>query len=273
MTGPDHGITRKVLLERAALGAGALATAGAIRPIAASGASGVVPLPSAAQVLADNQRMVDFGSRLTGAPGHASVHGLAGGRVRQGRAQRCCPATTTTTSAGPSGASASTSSTAPPPGQGQDRLLVHALAGDPGSRAHRAARLWRRAAPAQHERDGLRRAAGRDRALPRRAGAPGPAPAEPRRLACEGSILVVDLPVPLPITTAARSSGSRPTCTGRATPRPTGCSSTTSAHGSCPASACRWRRSRGSAPRAWCSSSTPRWRGAARQLPAVRPRL
>jgi hypothetical protein len=67
-----EGVTRRTLLERAALGAGALALpAGLLRtPARATSPNGVVPLPSAAALRADIQRMVDFGPRLTGSDAH-----------------------------------------------------------------------------------------------------------------------------------------------------------------------------------------------------------
>jgi hypothetical protein len=69
------GLTRRHFLGRAAAGgAGALAGSSLLGAVAGAAggrtAGGVVPLPSPAQVRADNQRMVDFGPRLTGSPGH-----------------------------------------------------------------------------------------------------------------------------------------------------------------------------------------------------------
>jgi hypothetical protein len=68
------GLTRRHFLGRAAAGgAGTLAGSsllGAVAGAAGSRPSGIVPLPSPARVRADNQRMVDFGPRLTGSPGH-----------------------------------------------------------------------------------------------------------------------------------------------------------------------------------------------------------
>ena len=62
-------VTRRDLLGRAALGASSLALARlAVPPRAAS--AGPVALPSPAQVRADFQRMVDFGPRLTGSEPH-----------------------------------------------------------------------------------------------------------------------------------------------------------------------------------------------------------
>lgn len=67
-----QSITRRTLLKTAAAGAAATTAAGSLagRGWAASTRAGVMPLPSAGQVRADNQRMVDFGPRLTGSPGH-----------------------------------------------------------------------------------------------------------------------------------------------------------------------------------------------------------
>jgi hypothetical protein len=67
-----NALTRRGLLERAAYGAGSLALASQAWPrIAGAAASGApVGLPSPAQVRADFQRMVDFGPRLTGSEPH-----------------------------------------------------------------------------------------------------------------------------------------------------------------------------------------------------------
>jgi hypothetical protein len=67
--GDGMGLTRRSLLERAALGAGSLGLAGLALPRAGAAATSV-PLPSPAQVRADFQRMVDFGPRLTGTEAH-----------------------------------------------------------------------------------------------------------------------------------------------------------------------------------------------------------
>jgi hypothetical protein len=66
-----HGLTRRRLLAGAAaatLGGGALGRAAGAA--ATPRAGGFVALPSAARVRADYQRMVDFGPRLTGSPAH-----------------------------------------------------------------------------------------------------------------------------------------------------------------------------------------------------------
>ncbi|MFL5885179.1 MAG: hypothetical protein ACJ77M_08930 [Thermoleophilaceae bacterium] len=64
--------TRRALLGRAAYGAGSIAFASRLGLLqsAADAASRTVPLPTAAQVRADVQRMVDFGPRLTGNDAH-----------------------------------------------------------------------------------------------------------------------------------------------------------------------------------------------------------
>lgn len=68
------GTTRRGFLGRAALGGAAALTAGPAllgkTTATAATASGAIPLPTPAQVRRDFQRMVDFGPRLTGAPGH-----------------------------------------------------------------------------------------------------------------------------------------------------------------------------------------------------------
>lgn len=64
------GLTRRKLLARAAAGAAASAL-GPRLPAIAAASPRVVPLPSPKQVRADFQRMVDFGPRLTGSPAHA----------------------------------------------------------------------------------------------------------------------------------------------------------------------------------------------------------
>ena len=68
------GLTRRRLLAHAATGAAASALGGSLVARAAQAgpraAAGTIPLPSPAQVRADNQRMVDFGPRLTGSPEH-----------------------------------------------------------------------------------------------------------------------------------------------------------------------------------------------------------
>ena len=69
------GLTRRGLLGRAVWGAGSLALAGGLagRGARASGAARpVVPLPAPAQVRADFQRMVDFGPRITGSEAHTA---------------------------------------------------------------------------------------------------------------------------------------------------------------------------------------------------------
>jgi hypothetical protein len=63
-------ITRRALLGRAAAAGAALAAARGGIPLASAAAPQIVPLPSAAQVRADFQRMVDFGPRLTGTEAH-----------------------------------------------------------------------------------------------------------------------------------------------------------------------------------------------------------
>ncbi|MCW3063624.1 MAG: hypothetical protein JWN32_796, partial [Solirubrobacterales bacterium] len=65
----ERGVTRRTVLGRAAFGAvsAVLASRWASAP-AARGA--LVPLPTAAQIRADIQRMVDFGPRLTGSDAH-----------------------------------------------------------------------------------------------------------------------------------------------------------------------------------------------------------
>ncbi|MEA2427636.1 MAG: hypothetical protein QOF37_1264, partial [Thermoleophilaceae bacterium] len=66
-----EGLTRRVLLERAARGAGALALSSQAWPAVAGAAKRrAAGLPSPAQVRADFQRMVDFGPRLTGNDAH-----------------------------------------------------------------------------------------------------------------------------------------------------------------------------------------------------------
>ncbi|WP_320672134.1 hypothetical protein [Patulibacter defluvii] len=70
----DPRLTRRTVLGRAAAGASGLALAGALGggrvAAATAGSRGVVPLPGAAELRADIQRMVDFGPRLTGTPAH-----------------------------------------------------------------------------------------------------------------------------------------------------------------------------------------------------------
>ncbi|MCW2990822.1 MAG: hypothetical protein JWM73_1416, partial [Solirubrobacterales bacterium] len=69
----DDGLTRRRLLGRAAQGAGSLALASQVWPrlAGAAAASGApIGLPSPAQVRADFQTMVDFGPRLTGSDAH-----------------------------------------------------------------------------------------------------------------------------------------------------------------------------------------------------------
>jgi hypothetical protein len=61
-------LTRRALLGRAALGAGALAAGPTLWPRGARAAAGGLPTP--AQVRADVQRMVDLGPRLTGNDAH-----------------------------------------------------------------------------------------------------------------------------------------------------------------------------------------------------------
>src|SRR3954447_1842706 len=65
-------LTRRVLLGRAAAGAAGAAIGPRLPALgtAAGAARRIVPLPSPRQVRADFQRMVDFGPRLTGSPGH-----------------------------------------------------------------------------------------------------------------------------------------------------------------------------------------------------------
>ena len=63
-------LTRRALMARAAGAGAALAAARLAAPFPSQAASGVVPLPSAARVRADFQRMVDFGPRLTGTKAH-----------------------------------------------------------------------------------------------------------------------------------------------------------------------------------------------------------
>src|SRR4051794_39872332 len=65
-------ITRRTALERAALGAAATALSGGLlsRVASAAAAPKTIALPSPAQVRADFQRMVDFGPRLTGNDAH-----------------------------------------------------------------------------------------------------------------------------------------------------------------------------------------------------------
>jgi hypothetical protein len=65
----DRGVTRRTLLERAALGAGGLALGAQAWPQPAR-AAGPIGLPTPAQVRSDFQTMVDFGPRLTGSEPH-----------------------------------------------------------------------------------------------------------------------------------------------------------------------------------------------------------
>jgi hypothetical protein len=64
------GLTRRKLLARAAAGAVAGAVGPRLLPSAAAATRKPVPLPSPQQVRADFQRMVDFGPRLTGSKPH-----------------------------------------------------------------------------------------------------------------------------------------------------------------------------------------------------------
>ncbi len=69
----DGGLTRRSLLERAALGASSLALGSQFLPTLATAGRGhrnAIPLPSPAQVRTDFQKMVDFGPRLTGSDAH-----------------------------------------------------------------------------------------------------------------------------------------------------------------------------------------------------------
>ena len=71
MAQPRSGLTRRKLLGDAALGVSTLALTGGGSALAASRrTAGTVALPNAAQVFADNKRMVDFGPRLTGSKAH-----------------------------------------------------------------------------------------------------------------------------------------------------------------------------------------------------------
>lgn len=74
MDGDGTGVTRRSLLAGAAAGGSSLALAGlggtALARAAPRAQAAVVPLPTPAQVRADTQRMVDFGPRLTGHDGH-----------------------------------------------------------------------------------------------------------------------------------------------------------------------------------------------------------
>jgi hypothetical protein len=65
-----HEITRRRLLGNAACGAGSLALASYAWPRAARGATAPIALPTAAEVRRDFQTMVDFGPRLTGSEPH-----------------------------------------------------------------------------------------------------------------------------------------------------------------------------------------------------------
>lgn len=67
-------ITRRALVQRAAVLAAAAAAAGVVDGVAdaTTAVPTPVPLPSPAQVRADVQRMVDFGPRLTGSAPHAN---------------------------------------------------------------------------------------------------------------------------------------------------------------------------------------------------------
>src|SRR3954454_14845403 len=65
----DSRWTRRRFIERAALGAGALAAGPQLWPRAAQAAT-PIGLPSPAQVRRDFQTMVDFGPRLTGSEPH-----------------------------------------------------------------------------------------------------------------------------------------------------------------------------------------------------------
>lgn len=76
--GQDGGLTRRGLIRGAAYGAGSLALASPVWPRAAQGATtgaGPVALPTPAQVRADFQRMVNFGPRLTGNDAHSRFIG------------------------------------------------------------------------------------------------------------------------------------------------------------------------------------------------------
>src|SRR4051812_30851922 len=69
----DSGLTRRRLLERAAIGAGSVSLAPALltpTALAARATRRRIGLPSPRQVRADFQRMVDFGPRLTGSEPH-----------------------------------------------------------------------------------------------------------------------------------------------------------------------------------------------------------
>src|SRR3954451_2517603 len=69
---PGQGLTRRTLLRRAGYGAGSIALASQLGLVrAAAGAPRrAVPLPTPARVRTDVQRMVDFGPRLTGNAAH-----------------------------------------------------------------------------------------------------------------------------------------------------------------------------------------------------------
>lgn len=69
---PTPELTRRALLGRAATVAGSAALLGAPRALAGTSGAGVVPLPSPEQVRQDFTTMVEFGPRLTASAAHAN---------------------------------------------------------------------------------------------------------------------------------------------------------------------------------------------------------
>ena len=257
----QDGLTRRRLLAHAATGAAASALGGSLvgRAARRPARGRDVPLPSPAQVRADNQRMVDFGPRLTGSPEHQRfIEWLQEELVDAGAQLLPCDdyeyerwsvgrfglEVLDGASPGPVKVASYYTRSQETPEEGVD-----------GAARVRRHRCPRRASPPATSARSRRRS----RAT-RRSWRAGRRRRASRLGSAEGSILVVDLPMPAPITAGAFLPITPVPPLAGAHARRTGRRSTTSARGSCPGSACRSSRSRRWAPPASSSSSTRRGR-------------
>ena len=196
--GSDLFLDRRAFLARGAvLGATAVGASPALARAPRIGRRRSIPLPGPQQVRDDFTRMVEFGPRLTASPEHERyIAWLEDAFERAGLSVADCDGYTTQRWLAEDWGSRAAEG-------GEDRHVLPALAAHAAGRRQRTPGLrWHRAF-AQRHRNRPAGAQGRDRALSVRARVVGPRGRRDDQGGAQGSILLVDLPMPVPFTAAA----------------------------------------------------------------------